>query len=88
MSAGKDNCRLAWFLAGAAAGVAIALSYAPQSKAKSREFLRRKSESGRGAIATTRRELIDMGRRYLEESQRIVGDIAGLLGRGRMRVSY
>jgi gas vesicle protein len=81
-----DNGRLAWFLAGAAIGAAVALLYAPKSGKDTRKYLRVSSKDGREAMEAGGRELMDRGKEIYERGKQIAEDAAELFERGRKLV--
>jgi gas vesicle protein len=74
---------IAWFVAGAAIGAAVALLYAPQSGQETRRYLRKKAQKGTEALADTGRDLMDSGRELFEKGRKVADDAAELFERGR-----
>jgi gas vesicle protein len=81
-----DNSRLAWFIAGAAVGAAVALLYAPKSGKDTRRYLSNSTKDGREAMEAGGRELMDRGREIYERGKQIAEDAADLFERGRKLV--
>jgi len=75
---------LLWFVAGAAAGAAIALLFAPASGEETRKRLAEAAEQGRAALAESSDKIVERGREILSESsQNILERGRDLYERGR-----
>jgi gas vesicle protein len=85
----KDSgSSIAWFLAGAATGAAIALLYAPKTGKDTRKFLNKTTRQGREAVESSGRELMDRGKELYDRGRKIAEDAADLLERGRKLVQH
>jgi gas vesicle protein len=83
----KDSgSSVAWFLAGAATGAAIALLYAPKTGRDTRKLLHRTSREGREAVESSGKELMDRGKELYDRGRKIAEDAAELFERGRKLV--
>jgi gas vesicle protein len=82
-SEGRDSNTLAWFLAGAILGAAIAIVCAPKSGRDTRQFLAGKAQEGKERVAEGTRDAIDAGRDMFERGRKLVEDAADLFERGR-----
>jgi gas vesicle protein len=87
MATDKTASSLVWFLAGAAAGAAIALLYAPQSGHQSRKFIRRRAEDSRDALAEAGKDVLDRGREYYDKGRKIAEEAGELFERGRKKLA-
>lgn len=74
---------LIWFLAGAAAGAAIALLYAPQEGERTRRLLKRQARKGRDLVADHGRDLMDKGGDLYRKGRDVAEDAADMLEHGR-----
>ncbi len=72
-----------WFLAGMTIGAGAALLFAPQSGRVTRRMIRRRTQSGRDAIAEKSRGAIDYGRSLYEKGKELVDEASGLVNKGR-----
>ncbi len=81
-----NSSGLLWFVAGAAVGAAIALLYAPQSGAETRQLIGKKTEEGREALADSGREILHRGRELLDKGRQIADEAAEMFDRGRKLV--
>ena len=83
----KDSgSSVAWFLAGAATGAAIALLYAPKTGKDTRKLLNRTSREGREAVESSGKELMERGKELYDRGRKIAEDAAELFERGRKLV--
>ena len=83
----KDSgSSVAWFLAGAAAGAAIALLYAPKTGKDTRKMIHKTTRQGARAVESTGQELMDRGKELYERGQKIAEEAAELFERGRKLV--
>src|SRR5579884_1642776 len=65
----QDNgANLIWFIAGAAAGAAVALLFAPASGEETRKKIAEAAEQGRAALAESSDKIVERGREILSES--------------------
>ena len=87
MATDNTASKLVWFLAGAAAGAAVALLYAPQPGHQSRKFIRKKAEAGRESLAEAGKDVLDRGREYYDKGRKIAEDAGELFERGRKRLA-
>ncbi len=79
----SDYSRLVSFIAGAAAGAAIALLYAPAKGTETREYITQKTREGGQALADSSKEMYDHGRQIYERGRQMADEAAELLERGR-----
>ena len=85
----KDSgTSVAWFLAGAAAGAAVALLYAPKTGKDTRKLLHRTSREGREAVESSGKELMDRGKELYDRGRKIAEEAADLFERGRKLVQH
>ena len=82
-SEGRGNNTIAWFVAGAIIGAAVALICAPRSGRDTRQFLSEKSQETKERVAEGTRDVIDAGREMFERGRKLVEDAADLFDRGR-----
>jgi gas vesicle protein len=87
MATNNNANSLVWFLAGAAAGAAVALLYAPQSGRQSRKFIRKSAESGRETLAGAGKDILDRGREYYDQGRKIAEEAGELFERGRKKLA-
>ena len=83
MADNNGGANLAWFLVGAALGATAALLLAPQTGTETREFIRRRTEKGRGKLAESGREALERGREYYDRGKEIADDAAELFEKGK-----
>jgi len=81
-----NNGKFGWFIAGAVAGAAVALLYAPKPGSETRQYLGGASKEGAEAVQSGGRELVDRGRELYDRGRRIAEDAADLFERGRKLV--
>jgi len=74
---------IAWLVAGAAVGAAVALLLAPTSGKKARRVLTEQAERGRKGVLETGQELFERGRELYERGREIVEDVADVFERSR-----
>jgi gas vesicle protein len=79
---------IAWFVAGAALGAAVALLYAPKSGKDTRKLLNRTTREGREAVEASGKEIMDKGRDIYDRGRKIADDAADLFERGRRLVRH
>ena len=77
---------VAWFIAGAAVGAAVALLYAPASGHDTRRKIAKKTDQGRAALQGSGREMIERGREMFERGRKMADEAAELFERGRKMV--
>jgi gas vesicle protein len=82
-SEGRETKALAWFLAGAILGAAIAMVFAPRSGKETRQFLTEKAQEGKERVAEGTQDVIGAGRDMFERGRKLVEDAADLFDRGR-----
>jgi gas vesicle protein len=78
--------RLAWFITGAAIGVAVGILFAPAEGKRTRAMLNERTHEGAGAVADTGRDVFDRGREMYERGRELIEDAAILFDRGRKLV--
>ena len=88
MSRDDSGSAIAWFVAGAATGAAIALLYAPKSGKDTRKLLHKTTREGREAVEASGKELMDRGKELYDRGRKIADDAAELLERGRKLVQH
>ena len=79
---------IAWFIAGAATGAALALLYAPKSGKDTRKLLHRTTREGREAVESGGKELMDRGKELYDRGRKMADDAADLFERGRKLVQH
>ena len=82
-STDSGSNRLAWFLAGAIIGAAVAVLYAPKSGKDARQYL---SDKSREALGDTGMNFIEAGKEMFERGRQLVDEAADLFERGRKLV--
>jgi gas vesicle protein len=82
-SEGRGSNTIAWFVAGAIIGAAVALVCAPRSGRDTRQFLSEKSQETRERVAEGTRDVIEVGGDMFERGRKLVEDAADLFDRGR-----
>jgi len=88
MSRDNGGNAIAWFVAGAALGAAVALLYAPKSGRDTRKMLNRTTREGREAVEASGKELMEKGRDLYDRGRKIADDAADLFERGRRLVRH
>jgi gas vesicle protein len=88
MAKDDTGSSVAWFLAGAATGAAIALLYAPKTGKDTRKYLHKQTREGRDAVEASGKELMDRGKELYERGRKIADDAAELFERGRKLVHH
>jgi len=88
MSRDNGGNAIAWFVAGAALGAAVALLYAPKSGRDTRKMLNRTTREGREAVEASGKELMEKGRDLYDRGRKIAYDAADLFERGRRLVRH
>jgi gas vesicle protein len=88
MAKDDSSSAIAWFVAGAATGAAIALLYAPRTGRDTRKLLNRTTREGREAVESGGKELMDRGRDLYDKGRKIADDAADLFERGRKLVRH
>ncbi len=78
----KSNT-LAWFVAGAIIGAAIAILCAPKSGKDTRQLIAEKAQQGKDAVVDSTLDVVDASRDMFERGRRLVEDAADLFDRGR-----
>ena len=86
MAKEDSGSSVAWFLAGAAAGAAVALLYAPKTGKDTRKFLHKTTREGRDAVESSGKELMDRGKELYDRGRKIADEAAELFERGRKLV--
>jgi gas vesicle protein len=88
MSRDNGGNAIAWFVAGAALGAAVALLYAPKSGKDTRKLLNRTTRDSREAVEASGKELMEKGRDLYDRGRKIADDAADLFERGRRLVRH
>ncbi len=83
MAHDNDGSSLAWFLAGAAIGAAVALLYAPQPGNETREAIRRRALEERERLAKSGREAVDRGRDLYERGKGLADEASVRFEKGK-----
>jgi gas vesicle protein len=83
MAQDNDGNSLAWFLAGAAIGAAIALLYAPQPGRETREAIRRRALEERDRLAKTGRDAMERGRELYERGKGLADEASQRFEKGK-----
>ena len=83
-----SGAAVAWFVAGAATGAAIALLYAPKTGKDTRKYLNKTTREGREAVESSGKELMDRGKELYDRGRKIADDAAELFERGRKLVQH
>jgi gas vesicle protein len=77
---------IAWFVAGAVAGMTTALLLAPQSGKRTRRLIADKTQQGREAVTETGKDVVDRGKDMVDKGRQLVEDAVDLFERGRKLV--
>jgi len=77
---------VAWFLAGAFIGAAVAVLYAPKSGKETRQYLAGKVQQSKDAVSDTSSSIVEASRDMFERGKQLVEDAADLFERGRKLV--
>jgi len=88
MAQDDTGSSIAWFLAGAATGAALALLYAPKTGKDTRKFLHKTTRDGRDAMESSGKDLMDRGKELYDRGRKIADDAAELFDRGRKMVQH
>lgn len=88
MARDDSSSAIAWFVAGAATGAALALLYAPRTGKDTRKLLHRTTREGRHAVETSGKEIMERGKDLYERGRKIADDAADLFERGRKLVHH
>jgi gas vesicle protein len=83
MAHDNDGSSMAWFLAGAAIGAAVALLYAPKPGYETREALRRRALEERERLAKSGREAMERGRDLYERGKGLADEASQRLEKGK-----
>jgi gas vesicle protein len=87
MAHDNDGSSLAWFLAGAAIGAAVALLYAPQPGRETRDALRRRAQDERERLAKSGREAMERGRELYERGKGLADEASQRFEKGKETAS-
>ena len=79
--------RVLWFLAGVAAGAAVALLYAPKSGHETRKYLRNKADQSRDTLMDVSKDIRDRSREIYSRGREIAEEAGELFERGRKLVA-
>jgi len=77
---------IAWFLAGAFIGAAVAVLYTPKSGEETRRYLAGKVQQSKDAVSDTSSNIVEASRDMFERGKQLVDDAADLFERGRKLV--
>jgi gas vesicle protein len=83
MAHDNDGSSLAWFLAGAAIGAAVALLYAPQPGSETRDALRRRATEERERLAKSGRDAMERGRELYERGKGLADEASERFEKGK-----
>lgn len=83
MAHDNDSNNMAWFLAGAAIGAAVAFLYAPQPGHETREAIRRRALDERERLAKSGREAVERGRELYERGKGLADEASQRLEKGK-----
>ena len=83
MASDSVAAKAAWFIAGAAIGVSVALLCAPAAGEETRETISRKTGQGRASIIESGWEMLEKGRDLYERGRQIADQAADLFEQGR-----
>ena len=87
MAQDNDANSMAWFLAGAAIGAAVALLYAPQPGRETREAIRRRALEERERLAKSGRDAMERGRDLYERGKGLADEASQRLEKGKEAAS-
>lgn len=87
MAHDNDGSSMAWFLAGAAIGAAVALLYAPQPGYETRDAIRRRALEERERLAKSGREAMERGRDLYERGKGLADEASQRLEKGKEAAS-
>jgi gas vesicle protein len=83
MASNEAGTNLAWFLAGAALGAAVAILVAPQSGIETREQLKRRALAGRDRVSQSSRDVVEKGREIFERGKELADEAGDLFEKGK-----
>lgn len=83
MAQDNDGNSLAWFLAGAAIGAAVALLYAPRPGRETREAIRRRALEERERLSRSGREAMERGRELYERGKGLADEASQRFEKGK-----
>ena len=86
MAEDSNTPGMAWFIAGAAVGAAVALLYAPAPGHETRRKIAKKTDQGRAALQDSGKDMIDRGREMFERGRKMADEAADMFERGRKMV--
>ncbi|MEI9811293.1 MAG: YtxH domain-containing protein [Acidobacteriota bacterium] len=73
---------LAWFVAGASVGAALALLFAPQSGEETRQYLGSKARKGRRKLVDVGRDALDRSRDLFDRGRELADEAADMVEEG------
>ena len=82
MASNEAGTNLAWFLAGAALGAAVAVLVAPQSGSETRQQIKRRALEGRDRVSRTGRDALEKGREIFERGRELADEAGELFDKG------
>ena len=77
---------IAWFLAGALIGTAVAVLYTPKSGKENRQYLADKVQQSKEAVTDTSSNIVEASKDMFDRGRQLVDDAADLFERGRKLV--
>lgn len=83
MASNEAGTNLAWFLAGAAVGAAVAILVAPQSGSETRAQIKRRAIEGRDRVSQSGRDVLDKGREIFERGKELADEAGELFEKGK-----
>ena len=78
-----SNSGILWFVAGVAAGAAVALLFAPASGEDTRKTIVQKTNEGRDVLAGSGRDMLERGRELFERARQLTEEAADMFDKGR-----
>ncbi len=78
-----SNEKIAWFVAGAALGAAVAVLFAPASGEEMRQRLTASAGEGQRSLSDTGRDLLEQGRDLYDRGRQMADDAASMFEQGR-----
>lgn len=82
----NGSANFAWFLAGAALGMAAALFWAPQPGSETREYIRRRAAEGREKLGESGRDALERGRELYDRGREVADEAAEMFEKGKKTV--
>lgn len=83
MANNEAGTSLAWFLAGAAMGAAVAILIAPQSGQQTRARIKSKAVEGRERVSQSGRGVVEKGKELFERGKELADEAGELFEKGK-----